>query len=78
MKDQAHNGIDRLKNSGQAIIEFIMMMAAAIAMALLLGAGFQKSAGGLWKSIFCEVSAPCPSCSAPDQVKRASIGGKCL
>lgn len=62
---------------GQAITEFIVMMAAAVGIALILGGGLQKGAGSVWKSVFCEVSAPCPTCNPPDQVRRASIGGKC-
>jgi hypothetical protein len=50
---------------GQALVEYILMLAFVVALLGIINAGFKKSICGLWRDFFAEISAACPGCT-PD------------
>jgi hypothetical protein len=64
--------------SGQAVIEYVMLLSIILSMAGLLSYGVTKTRDGLWKMIICQVSAPCPACAATQSAKSLlPNGGNC-
>ncbi|MGE0615198.1 MAG: hypothetical protein AB7P04_06130 [Bacteriovoracia bacterium] len=66
--------------AGQALIEYILMLSAALLIVGLVNQGFYKIRNYLWRKITCEVAAPCPGCEAPAGTDRAvsrSFGRGC-
>jgi hypothetical protein len=59
----------RESQSGQTILEYILLLSIAAAMTLALGNGFKKARNFLWARMACEVSAPCPKCPPDPEVK---------
>jgi Flp pilus assembly pilin Flp len=63
--------------SGQAVVEYIILLSMAVAIALAMAAGFNGISKKLWQLIACEVSAPCPGCQVDEAVKNALSPGVC-
>jgi hypothetical protein len=55
---------------GQAILEYLIVLAIILSFAGLIRFGLQKSRDRLWKRVICDVTAPCPGCPAPESAKR--------
>lgn len=55
--------------SGQAIIEYVLLLSIILAMAGALIASVKISRDKLWKRIVCDVSASCADCKATDSAK---------
>jgi hypothetical protein len=55
--------------SGQAIIEYVLLLSMILALAGALIASVKVSRDKLWKKIICDVSAPCADCKATDSAK---------
>jgi Flp pilus assembly pilin Flp len=47
---------------GQAVVEYILGVALALSLVVVMGTGFRKSLYRLWSTISGEVSAACPQC----------------
>lgn len=54
---------------GQTILEYILLLAVATSVVLLINQGFRNIRNGLWMRIVCEVSAACPGCPPPPDIK---------
>jgi hypothetical protein len=65
--------------SGQAIIEYILLFAIILSMAGLIVGGLSKTRDKMWKGMLCEVSAACPTCRSTDSAKTIfpSSGARC-
>jgi hypothetical protein len=59
------------KNSGQAILEYILLLIIMLSLGSILIGGIQKSRDKLWKQMLCDVSRACPKCAIPETVKNA-------
>ncbi len=51
--------------SGQAVVEYILMLVVALSIVVGISKGMRGSLMGLWKSLTQEVSAACPGCPPP-------------
>ncbi|MBU6154368.1 MAG: hypothetical protein KGP28_08725 [Bdellovibrionales bacterium] len=64
--------------SGQAILEYVMVLLVILSIGFALQSGIQVSRDKFWKRIICHVTAPCPGCAAPDSAKNVlPKGGDC-
>lgn len=54
---------------GQVLLEYILMIAVALGILAILGAGFTRIRDHLWQQMSCEVAAPCPGCPPPESVR---------
>lgn len=65
---------------GQAIIEYVLLLAIILSISGLLYSGVAQTRDKMWKRIICNVSAPCPGCTAPERADKlfpqAGIGCK--
>ena len=57
------------KNQGQAVVEYILMMAVVVALIGLLSNGFKNGLVLLWERMAKDISAPCPKCPPPPEVR---------
>ena len=58
----------RRDESGQGLIEYILMLAVAISIFGALANGFKRIILSTWQKMACEVAAPCPGCAPPEGV----------
>ncbi len=64
--------------SGQAVVEFLVLLTLILGVAGMLQFGIQKTRDKIWKFVICKVSAPCPNCAATDSAKAVlPKGGNC-
>jgi hypothetical protein len=49
-------------DSGQAILEYVLMVALAVGVVTLIGVGFRKTVFKVWKGMSRDVAAACPGC----------------
>ncbi len=47
---------------GQAILEYVLMVALAVGVVTMIGVGFRKTVFKLWKGFSRDVAAACPGC----------------
>ncbi len=57
------------KNAGQAIVEYVLLLAMILGMGTIIVSGVNKGRDTLWKQIICDVSRACPTCQAPSSVE---------
>jgi hypothetical protein len=50
------------EESGQALVEFVLMLAVSLSIVTLIGIGFRKGLVKLWGIFHKEISSPCPAC----------------
>jgi|GEM_PF-695941 len=55
--------------SGQAILEYVLMLLIAVAGVAILSRGLKSSLLSIWGYMAQQISAPCPGCKAPENVK---------
>jgi hypothetical protein len=69
MKKPISSGTRDSSVSGQALIEYVLSLFSALAIAGAIGLGYRTVVLRLWKSLYRQVSAPCPRCvpNNPDQ-----------
>ena len=80
MKSQMwRNQVNRwvAEENGQAIVEYILMLSLAISLIGALGFAFQKIIAYLWQVYTREVTALCPNCPPPEEVKNKLFSGAC-
>ena len=59
----------RNRRKGQAVVEYMAMILVALAIAGALGFGFRSLFLKVWMVMACEITAPCPGCAAPPELK---------
>lgn len=64
------------KQSGQAIIEYIILLTIILSMTGLFVASVRSSRDSMWKQMICDVSAACPDCKSTDSAKSALPNSK--
>jgi hypothetical protein len=68
----------RRDQSGQAVVEYVVLLAVILGVAAVIQFGVQKTRDKLWKFMICKISAPCPSCSATESARSVlPKGGNC-
>ncbi|NBU20197.1 hypothetical protein EBS43_02100 [bacterium] len=60
--------MEKATKSGQAIVEYVLMLMVAISFVALINTSFKKSLKGIWKFYLKQVSAPCPGCEADPRI----------
>lgn len=54
---------------GQAVVEYVLMVMIAMAVVGVIATGFRKSLIALWEKMAQDISAPCPGCPPPPDVR---------
>ena len=62
------------KESGQAIVEYILLLSIILSITGIMIAGVRSSRDRMWKRVLCEVSAACPDCRATQSARQAFPG----
>jgi hypothetical protein len=55
--------------SGQAVLEYVLMLSMAVGVVVLIAVGFRRSIFHVWKGFTRDVAAACPACPANDEAK---------
>jgi Flp pilus assembly pilin Flp len=58
---------------GQAVVEYILMLAVALTIVITISQGMRGSLLGFWKTLSREIAAACPGCPP---VAEPRLGGK--
>jgi len=59
-----------LKNDqGQAVVEYVLMLAIVVAMVGVMSTGFRHALISLWRKMARDISAPCAGCPPPPEVR---------
>lgn len=53
--------------SGQAVLEYILMMGVAVSLLGLIATTFRRTVASVWKVWSAEIAAPCPKCAPPEE-----------
>ena len=77
VRRQAGDGKNRSDESGQAVVEYILMLLVAIGVVAVMANGFKRIILGLWQEMACDIAAPCPDCAPPGSVKNRLSSGSC-
>ncbi len=65
------------QQSGQAILEYVLLLVIILGMGgIIVKGGVQVARDKLWKQILCDVSRACPKCKAPDSINKALPNAK--
>ncbi|MCM2277617.1 MAG: hypothetical protein NDJ89_06030 [Oligoflexia bacterium] len=59
----------RRSESGQAVLEYVLMIALALSIVAIFGIGIRRSVITVWERIARDIAAPCPRCEPPPQVQ---------
>jgi Flp pilus assembly pilin Flp len=51
------------KESGQAVVEYLLMVVVAISIVAVMGTSFRKTLIGIWGFYIRQISAACPGCT---------------
>lgn len=54
---------------GQAVVEYILMLAVVVSLVVAMGVGFRRGLVQLWEKMAKDISAPCPGCVPPPEVR---------
>jgi uncharacterized membrane protein len=52
----------RSNDGGQALVEYVLMLAVSLSIVAAIGYGFKKGLVKLWSIFHKEISSPCPAC----------------
>ena len=55
--------------SGQTLVEFMLTLMVAVSMVVIISLGFKRSLRTFWIKLAREISAPCPKCEPPPNVR---------
>ena len=58
--------------SGQAVVEYILMLLVALSMATALMVSLKRIRSTFMMQVVCEVAAPCPTCAPAEEVREAA------
>jgi hypothetical protein len=53
---------NKQQQSGQAVVEYILMLLVAMGLMAVISRGMKKTLGIFWKGLSSEIAAPCPGC----------------
>ncbi|MBS1959753.1 MAG: hypothetical protein JST80_09800 [Bdellovibrionales bacterium] len=69
----------RHSESGQAIIEYVILLTIILTITGLFVAAVRSSRDKMWKQMICDISAACPDCHSPQSAQDAlpKSGVKC-
>ena len=56
-------------DSGQAILEYVLMLSMAVGVVIIIAVGFRRSIFHLWGGFTRDIAAACPGCPANDSAK---------
>ena len=56
-------------NQGQAVVEYLLMVAVAVALIGIIGTGFRRGLILLWERMAKDISAACPGCPPSPDVR---------
>ncbi len=56
-------------DQGQAIVEYVLMLAIVVSIIGVLGVGFRRALISLWEKMAKDISSPCPGCAPPPEVR---------
>ncbi len=59
----------RKSDSGQAVLEYILMLSLAVGVVVIIAVGFRRSIFHVWKGFTRDVAAACPACPANDEAQ---------
>lgn len=62
---------------GQAVLEYIFGLAMALSIVAVFYATLRRSIIYLWQLLSCEITAACPDCTPPADVKNRIFPGAC-
>ena len=71
------NQVRTNNQSGQALIEYILMLTVALGLVTSMTFTFRRVAQTLWQQMTCEVSAACPACPPAETVANRLVPGAC-
>jgi len=57
-------------NTGQAILEYVVVLAIVIGISAILQYGVSKTRNKIWKWMICQVSAACAECNPTESAKK--------
>ncbi len=58
-----------LTEKGQALIEYVLLIAITISLVTLMATGLRNSVFKLWTFYTKAIAAPCPGCPAPPEIR---------
>ncbi len=59
----------RRSESGQALIEYVLLIAITLSLVTIMATGLRKAVYSVWGFYTKAIAAPCPGCPAPPEVK---------
>jgi Flp pilus assembly pilin Flp len=59
----------RNSEAGQALIEYVLLIAITISLVTIMATGLRRSVFTLWSFYTKAIAAPCPGCPPPDGVR---------
>jgi hypothetical protein len=68
-KDMRKKSRHPIGRSGQAVIEYILMVMVALTIVSALSYGMKRVLLHVWMQMACEITAPCPHCQKPPELK---------
>lgn len=60
--------MDIMKASGQAVIEFILVLFVALTIMGVISIGLKRMIYDFWFTMACEIIAPCPTCNPGEEM----------
>lgn len=54
---------------GQALIEYVLLIAVTISLVTLMATGLRRSVFKLWSFYTKAIAAPCPGCPPPSEIR---------
>lgn len=59
----------RSSESGQAIVEYVLILVVVVTVMGALGRGLRTSVRSVWVALAKEIAAPCPKCDPPASMR---------
>jgi hypothetical protein len=56
-------------DSGQAILEYVLMLSMAVGVVVIIAVGFRRSIFHLWQGFTRDIASACPGCPPNDNAK---------
>lgn len=67
----------RFSEQGQALVEYVLMLAVALSVVGIVGYGFRRIVLHAWQAVTCDVAAACPRCPVDEEIKNRIANGAC-
>lgn len=59
----------REEDDGQAVLEYLLMLAVTVSVLGVLASGMRRVLVELWEKMARQIAAPCPGCTPPESVR---------